>query len=184
MIILYIIVSIIIVALIWGIIIYNGLVSLKNQVAEAWSDIDVQFKRRHDLIPNLVETVKGYQKHESGIFTQVTELRNKAMATTIVAEKDQAEAQLSLGLGKLFALAENYPDLKASTNFLELQKTLADIEEQIQNARRYYNGVTRKYNTAIQAFPSNIIAQRFNFTPAEFLKLDAEEEKQVTKVAF
>ncbi|MCL5260986.1 MAG: LemA family protein [Gammaproteobacteria bacterium] len=184
MIILYGILAIIVVMLLLGVKIYNDMVRLKNQMQEAWSDIDVQYKRRFDLIPNLVETVKGYAKHENTIFTQVVELRNQANSTTSLIEKDKAEAGISLGLNKLFALAENYPDLKASANFIDLQKNLTDIEEQIQNARRYYNGVTRDYNTKIQSFPDSFVAGLFHFTQAEFLKLESDAEKQPTKVSF
>lgn len=184
MILIYSVVIIVILIILAGILIYNSLIRLKTQTEEAWSDIDVQLKRRYDLIPNLIETVKGYQKHESSTFEQITTLRAKAMQAATIAEKAKAEAELSLGLGKLFALAENYPDLKASANFMDLQKNLTDVEEQIQNARRYYNGITRDYNAKIQSFPSNIIAKFFNFNLREFFELENPQEKYVPKVAF
>ncbi len=182
---LYIILTIIVLLLLWAITIYNGLVRLKNQVLEAWSGIDVQLKRRYELIPNLVETVKGYQKHESDVFTTVAQLRTSAMQAQSVADKAQAESALSLGLGKLFAVAENYPELKASANFIDLQQNLSSLEDNIQNARRYYNGVTRDYNSKIQSFPDNIIANQFNFTARDFFQSDNEAaEKVAPKVSF
>lgn len=164
--------------------IYNNLIRSRNQVDEAWSDIDVQLKRRYDLIPNLLETVKGYKDYESSTLQKVTELRSAAMGAQSVEEKAKAESALSLGLGRLFAVAENYPDLKASTNFMDLQTNLSDIETQIQHARRYYNGTTRDYNTLIQSVPANIVANLFHFSKREYFMLDSDEEKQVPKINF
>ena len=169
---------------IFSMYIYNNLIRLKNQVDEAWSDIDVQLKRRYDLIPNLIESVKGYKEYEGSTLQNVTQLRQQAMAAQTVEEKGKAESALSLGLGKLFAVAENYPDLKANNSFMDLQRNLTDTENQIENARRYYNGTTREYNTKIQSVPDNIFASLFNFMPREFFALDNEAEKQVPKVAF
>jgi LemA protein len=167
-----------------GVAIYNGLISLRNQVDEAWSDIDVQLKRRYDLIPNLLETVKGYKEYENATFQKITELRQQAMSAHSVEERGKAEAALSLGLGKLFAVAENYPDLKANTSFMNLQTNLSDTENQIQNARRYYNGTTRVYNTKIQKVPDNFVASLFDFTKREYFSLDSELEKEVPKIVF
>lgn len=163
---------------------YNTLVRLKNQMKEAWSDIDVQLKRRHNLIPNLVETVKGYATHEQQAFESVTKARANALSAGSTQEKAQAEGALTGALKSLFAIAEAYPDLKANTNFLELQRELSDTENKIQASRRFYNGMVRDYNTAIETVPSNIIASTFHFTPAEFFQLDSEEEKQVPSVKF
>ena len=178
------IVIIIAALIIWAIFIYNGLIRLRNQVAEAWSDIDVQLKRRYDLIPNLLESVKGYKEYESGTLQKVTELRQQAMSAQSIADKGKAEAALSAGLLKVFAVVENYPDLKANQNFLDLQHNLSDIENNIQNARRYYNGTTREYNTKIQSFPDNIFANAFHFTSKEFFSVESEAEKQPPKIAF
>lgn len=176
------------VALILGLImfaigLYNGLVKLKVLVDEAWSGIDVQLKRRYDLIPNLVETVKGYAKHEKSTFEKVTELRSKAMSTTDVAEKSKIENQLSATLKTLFAVAENYPELKANDNFRDLQATLSEIETEIQGARRYYNGAVRDFNTKIMVFPNSLIAGMLGFKAREFFEADEEEKKNV-KVNF
>lgn len=170
--------------IIWAVIIYNSLISSRNQVAEAWSDIDVQLKRRYDLIPNLIESVKGYKEYESSTLQKVTELRQQAMSAQSVADKGKAETALSAGLMNIFAVAENYPALKANENFLDLQKNLSDIENQIQNARRYYNGTTREYNTKIQTFPNSIISSAFHFTTKELFSLEFEAEKQNPKVSF
>jgi len=167
-----------------AIYIYNKLIRMRNQVDEAWSDIDVQLKRRYDLIPNLLETVKGYKYYESSTLQKVTELRQQAMGAQSVEAKAKAESALSLGLGRLFAVAENYPDLKANTSFMDLQKNLSEIEDHIQNARRYYNGTARDYNTLIQSVPANIFANMFHFNKREYFLLDSEEEKQVPKVTF
>lgn len=168
----------------WAISIYNTLVRQRNQVKEGWSGIDVQLKRRHNLIPNLVDTVKAYATHESSVFTEVTELRNKIEQTDSIEEKGKLESALSLGLGKLIAIAENYPDLKANENFMQLQQELSNIEDQIQLARRYYNGMTRDYNTSIESFPQVIIANVFHFEPFDFFEIENEKERAVPKVDF
>lgn len=165
------------------VVIYNGLVQLRNRVSEAWSDIDVQLKRRYDLIPNLINTVKGYAAHESGVFEKVTEARAQAMQAGSAADKAQAENMLSQTLKSLFAVAEAYPDLKANTNFLELQRELSDTENKIQAARRFYNGNVLELNNKIDMFPSNIIAGMFSFSKREFFEV-ADGEKEPVKVAF
>jgi LemA protein len=162
---------------------YNGLIQLKNKVEEAWSDIDVQLKRRYDLIPNLVSTVKGYAKHEKGVFEEVTKARTAAMGAQTVAEHDQAENMLSGALKSLFAVAENYPDLKADKNFLDLQQQLATLEEEIQKSRRYYNGNVRDFNTKIQVFPNNLFASMLGFKNYDFFEAEAGEKENV-KVDF
>ncbi|MDD3005994.1 MAG: LemA family protein [Candidatus Pacebacteria bacterium] len=167
----------------WFIAIYNGLVKLKVRTDEAWSDIDVQLKRRYDLIPNLINTVKGYAAHESGVFERVTEARTKAMSAGTAAEKGQAENALSGTLKSLFAVAENYPELKANTNFLELQRELSDTENKIQASRRFYNGNVRDLNTKIQIFPDSIVAGILSITKREFFEIE-EGEKAVPKVEF
>jgi LemA protein len=167
----------------WGIGLYNGLITLKNIVDEAWSGISVQLKRRYDLIPNLVETVKGYAKHEKGTLEKITELRSSAMQTTSIEEKGQIENQLTGALKSLFAVAESYPDLKANQNFLDLQKQLSEVEDNIQNARRYYNGTVRDFNTKIQVFPNSLIANFLNFKAREFFEATEEEQKNI-KVDF
>lgn len=163
--------------------IYNGLVKLKVQADAAWSDIDVQLKRRYDLVPNLVETVKGYASHERGTLEAVIEARNRAMSTEGPAAKAQAEGELTSTLRSLFALAESYPQLRAAENFSQLQASLADIEDAIQNARRYYNAVVRDLNTKILQFPSNVIARAFNFHEREFFEMP-ETERSVPRVSF
>jgi len=169
----------IIVVLVACVAIFNRLVRLRNQVDESWSDIDVQLKRRYDLIPNLVETVKGYAAHEKDTFEQVTQARTQAIAATGVDQKAQAEGVLTGALKTLFAVAENYPQLKANENFLDLQKNLTDIENNIQLARRYYNAVVRDYNIAIQSFPSMIFASMFNFQKKDFFGIDQGERENV-----
>ena len=155
----------------WLVFTFNKLVRIRNQSRNAWADIDVQLKRRYDLIPNLVETIKGYAGHEKETFEAVVEARNRAMAAQGPAQKGPAEGQLGQALGSLFALAESYPELRAVDNFLQLQGTLSEIEEALQNARRYYNAVVRDLNTAIEQFPSNLVAGLFGFTPADFFVL-------------
>lgn len=166
---------------------YNGLIRLKNRVAEAWSDIDVQLKRRYDLIPNLVETVKAYAQHERETLENVIKARNEAMSmqnSSDIAGKLQAENNLSSTLKSIFALSENYPDLKANQNFLELQKELSDTENKIQAARRFYNGNVRDFNTKIQVFPSNIIAKMFGFANRSFFEIEEAAQKENVKVEF
>jgi LemA protein len=175
---------------VWAVLIYNRFVALVNRTAEAWSDIDVQLKRRYDLIPNLVETVKGYAAHERETFDAVTEARAKATQMTIDPSKvtpeqiqafESAQIGLEQALGKLLAVAENYPDLKANTNFLELQRELTDTENKIQAARRFYNGNVRDLNTALEQFPGNVIGNAFHFTKREFFELDADEKEAANK---
>jgi len=168
----------------WVISVYNRLVTLKNRVKEAWADIDVQLKRRYDLIPNLVETVKGYAAHERELFEKVTEARTKAMGAQTVKEKGEAENFLSSTLKSLFAVAENYPDLKASTNFLELQRELRDTEDKIQAARRFYNTNVRDLNIKIESFPANIIAETFHFGKIEFFEIEEAAAREPVKVQF
>ncbi len=165
------------------VLLYNSLVNLRNRVSEAWSDIDVQLKRRYDLIPNLISTVKGYAAHESGVFEKVTTARANAMQAGNAAEKAQAENMLSDTLKSLFAVAEAYPDLKANQNFLELQRELSDTENKIQASRRFYNGNVLSLNNKIDMFPSNIIASMFGFTKREFFEV-ADGEKAPVKVEF
>lgn len=164
---------------IWAIAIYNGLIKLKNRVDEAWSDIDVQLKRRYDLIPNLINTVKGYAAHEKAVFEKVTEARTRAMGAGTGAGKAEAENMLSGALKSLFAVAENYPDLKANQNFLELQRELTDTEDKIQAARRFYNGNVRDFNIKIEVFPNNIFASILNFTKREFFEIEGAEREPV-----
>lgn len=163
---------------------YNSLVRQKNRTQEAWSDIDVQLKRRHNLIPNIIETVKGYAAHERATLDSVTAARTQALAATTPAQHASAENTLSATLKSLFAVSEQYPDLKANTNFLELQRELSDTENKIQASRRFYNGVVRDYNTAIETVPSNMVASLFGFAKREFFELDNEQEKAVPEVKF
>ena len=163
---------------------YNGLVRLKVQCDNAWSDIDVQLKRRYDLIPNLVETVKGYASHEKGTLEGVVQARNAAMSSQGPAAKAETEGMLTQALRQVFALVEAYPQLRAVESFNQLQTTLNSIEDSIQNARRYYNAVVRDFNTKIAQFPSNIIANMFGFKPREFFEITAPAEREVPKVSF
>lgn len=180
---LYVIIVITAVIVIWLVGVYNGLIRLKNRTDEAWSDIDVQLKRRYDLIPNLIETVKGYATHEKDIFVEVTKARAAAMGATGVAAKEKAENMLSQTLKSLFAVAENYPQLRASENFAKLQDELSDTENKIQAARRFYNGNVRDFNTKIQVFPNNMVVQLLKFKAYEFFEAN-EEEKENIKVKF
>jgi LemA protein len=163
---------------------YNGLVRLKVQCDNAWADIDVQLKRRYDLIPNLVETVKGYASHEKGTLEGVVQARNAAMNSQGPAAKSETEGMLTQALRQVFALAEAYPQLRAVESFTQLQGTLNQLEDTIQNARRYYNAVVRDLNTKIQEFPSNIIAGMFNFKPRDFFEISAPAEREAPKVSF
>lgn len=178
-----ILIGAVVLVLLYGIGLYNSFVKLATRVEEAWSDIDVQLKRRYDLIPNLVNTVKGYAAHESGVFEKVTEARSKAMQAGSVADHGAAENMLSGALKSLFAIAEAYPDLKANTNFLELQRELSDTENKIQASRRFYNGTVMELNTKVDMFPSNIIAKAFSFAKREFFEIE-EGEKEPVKVEF
>jgi LemA protein len=188
MILIYIIIAVVVIALLWFIATYNGFITLRTRTEEAWADIDVQLKRRYDLIPNLIETVKGYAAHESGVFEAVTKARTAAMSAEQSgdpAKSAQAENMLSGTLKSLFAVSENYPDLKANTNFLELQRELSDTENKIQAARRFYNANVRDLNIKTETFPSNIIANMFSFTKKEFFDLEgAPEERENVKVSF
>ena len=170
----------------WAVAMYNRFVRLTNRSEEAWSDIDVQLKRRYDLIPNLVETVKGYVTHERGTLESVTEARTRAMNAQTVAEHAQAENMLTGALKSLFAVSESYPDLKANTNFVELQRELADTENKIQAARRFYNSVVQDLQNALESFPSNIIGNMFGFTSREFFQLGEGEAaaRQPVQVKF
>jgi len=176
------IVVLVLIALIIGM--YNGLVRLRVQCDNAWADIDVQLKRRYDLIPNVVETVKGYAAHERETLEGVVSARNRAMTAQGPAEKAGAETALTAALRQVFALAEAYPQLRAVESFTQLQQTLNQIEDTVQNARRYYNAVVRDFNTKIAQFPSNIIAGMFNFKPREFFEITAAAEREVPKVSF
>jgi LemA protein len=183
-IILLIILGAIVLIAIYAVAVFNGLVLSRNRTQEAWSDIDVQLKRRYDLIPNLVETVKGYASHESGTFEKVTQARNAAMAAQGVKEKAEAENALAGTLKTLFAVAEAYPELKASQNFMQLQMDLRDTEDKIQAARRFYNGNALDLKTKIETFPSNIIASTFGFKPSDFFELEDAAQKEAPKVNF
>ena len=180
----YILLGIIGLIVLWAIVTYNGLVRLKNLVKEGWSGIDVQLKRRHDLIPNLIETVKGYKGYEEKVLTEVTKLRAQSDATNDVKEKSQIESLLAGRIASILATAENYPDLKASESFVNLQKNLSDIEEQIQLARRYYNGTARELNTKVQSFPSMIIANICNFKSVDYFEITDNSERAVPQVKF
>jgi len=181
--ILYILIGVVVLVILWIIGVFNGFIRLRHRTNEAWSDIDVQLKRRYNLIPNLLETVKGYAKHEKGVFEKVTEARTKAMGAKGVEEKGQAENMLSNTLKTLFAVAENYPNLKANANFLELQRELSDTENKIQAARRFYNGNVRDLNIKVDHFPSRIVAGVFGFKKRDFFEI-GEGEKEVPKVKF
>ena len=173
---IYILVAAVAAVVFYVIVTYNLLVKLRVQVSQAWSDIDVQMKRRYNLIPNLVETVKGYMNHEAGTLEAVTRARNEAMSNNGAPhEQAESEKMLTGALKSLFALAESYPELKANTNFLDLQRQLAEVEDNIQAARRYYNGSVRDNNTKVDQFPSNLVARRFGFDKAEFFELDESE---------
>jgi len=182
--ILWVILAVVAVVILWIIAVFNGLVVLKNRAKEALSDIDVQTKRRYDLIPNLVETVKGYATHEKELFERVTQARTAAIDATGLSNKAEAENALSGTLKSLFAVAESYPDLKASTNFLELQRELTDTEDKIQAARRFYNTNVRDLNIKIESFPANLIASSFGFKQMELFQTTSEAEKQPVAVKF
>ena len=183
-IILWIIFGIIVFAVFWLIAVYNGLIKLRNRTDEAWSDINVQLKRRYDLIPNLMETVKGYMKHEEGVLTKVTEARAAAMGAKNIGDKAKAENMLSETLKSLFAVSESYPDLKASQNFLQLQDEISDTENKIQAARRFYNTQVRDFNTKIEVFPTNLIAGMLKFKSRDFFEIEDKKEKEVPQVKF
>lgn len=179
--IIYIVLGVVVLWIVWT---FNGLIRLKFRAKEAWSDIEVQLKRRYNLIPNVVETVKGYAKHERGVFERVTEARTRAMGAKDLHDKAGAENMLSNTLKTLFAVSENYPDLKANANFLDLQRELADTENKIQAARRFYNTMVRDMNTKVETFPPNVIARLFNFRKIEFFETKEELEREPVKVRF
>lgn len=178
--------AIIAAVLVYAVLVYNGLVKSRQMVEEAWSGIDVQLKRRADLIPNLIETVKGYAAHEKSTLEEVITLRNKAQAVPAgdVAGRAQAEGMLGQALGKLFALAEAYPDLKANQGFLDLQASLETLEGEIQMSRRYYNGAARDLNVKVESFPSNLVARNFGFTKASYFEITNEADRAVPSVKF
>lgn len=182
----WVILAIIVVAIGYGIFAYNNLVSNRQLTQEGWSGIDVQLKRRADLIPNLVETVKGYMGHERGTLEAVTNARTAAQAAAGGSPEQRAkpEGELSGALGRLFAVAEAYPDLKANTTFLELQAALQAVENDLQMARRYYNGTARNYNTAVQSFPSNVLANAFHFETVEYFEIETPADRAVPQVKF
>ena len=179
-----VLIVVVVLMVLWMIVMYNGLIRLRNQADEGFSDIDVQLKRRHNLIPNLVETVKGYAAHERGVFEQVTEARSRATAATGPEDQAQAENALSGALRQLFAVAENYPDLKASQNFMELQNQLTDTEDKIQAARRFYNMRVRDLNIKVQSVPSNMVARAVSIVEKEFFEIEDPAEREVPEVSF
>lgn len=168
----------------WIVLSYNSLVRVRNRVRESWADIDVQLKRRYDLIPNIVNAVKGYMSHEQGVFEKVTLARTQALGAQTKSEKAGAENMLSDTLKTLFAVAENYPELKANVNFLELQRELSDTENKLQAARRFYNNMVLDINTRIQVFPTNLIASLFRFKAEDFFQVDGEAERNPVAVNF
>lgn len=180
----YIILAILAVIVLWAIFAYNGFIRLINRAKEAWADIDVQLKRRYDLIPNLVNAVKGYASHEAKVLEEVTKARVSAMGAGNLKDKSEAENMLSGALKSLFAVAESYPDLKANQNFLELQKELSDTENKIQAARRFYNSNVRDLNTRVESFPAKIIAGIFKFTQMELFELKEEAAREPVAVKF
>ena len=177
---LWIIIGVIVLLIFWFIAVYNGLIRLRNQTNEAWSDIDVQLKRRHDLIPNLVESVKGYASHEKQLFENVTKARANAISAQGTAEKGKAENMLSGTLKSLFAVAENYPQLRASENFAKLQDELSDTENKIQASRRFYNGNVRDFNIKTEVFPNNLIVSMLGFKKFEFFQAEVTEKENVS----
>jgi LemA protein len=179
----WVIIGLIAVLFFWLVGVYNSLIRLRNRTDEAWSDIDVQLKRRYNLIPNLVETVKGYARHERELFEKVTKARTAAMGAQSVQEHGQAENMLAGALKSLFAVAENYPDLKANQNFLELQRELSDTENKIQAARRFYNGNVRDFNIKIEKFPNNLVANMLGFKKRDFFEVE-EAAREPVKVEF
>lgn len=181
---LVILLGLVVVVLAWVAGSYNGLVVLRNQLENAWAQIDVQLKRRHDLIPNLVETVKGYATHERETLEKVIQARNMAVSATSVGDKAQAEGVLTGALKSLFAVAEAYPDLKANTEFLRLQEELTSTENKVAFARQFYNDSVMTYNTSIEIFPKNLIATMFNFGRRDFFEIKAEDERAVPQVKF
>lgn len=172
------------VVLLWGVSTYNRFIRLRVRAEESWRDIDTQLKRRWDLIPNIVETVKGYATHEREVFERVTQARARAQAATTPKQQEAAEAQLRSAMLNLFAVAEAYPQLKANENFLQLQSSLGELEDAIQKSRRYYNAIVRDFNTALQVFPGSLVAGVFGFKPREFFALEDEAQREAPKVTF
>lgn len=170
------------VLVIWGIIIFNRFIRSRNLIREAWSGIDVQLRRRYDLVPAIVESVKGYSKHERSLFEEVARLRTRCIDATGTREQGEAEKELSNTIKSLFAVAEEYPDLKASRSFLNLQKNLMEIEDQIQLARRYYNGTVRNFNIMVESFPSMLVARSCGFTPADFFEIEYATEREAPEI--
>ena len=179
-----VIAAVLVLLIVFVIGIYNALIRLRNQVDNAWSQIDVQLKRRHDLIPNLVETAKGYMKHERGTFEAITQARSQAMGAKTVSEAAKAEGALGEALSKFMLVVENYPDLKANQNFLSVQEELTSTENKISFARQSYNDQVLFFNNKIQMFPSNIVAGAFNFGKRDFFEIEAAAEREVPKVSF
>ncbi len=179
---LYIILIALALIFLWVVYLYNNLIALKNHVDESWSDIDVQLKRRYDLIPNIVEAVRGYMRHEAQVLQKITEARTTAMGAKTLGEKAEAENILSQTLKSLFAVTENYPNLKASENFLQLQDELSDAENKIQAARRFYNSNVRDYNIKIQQFPNNLLAKTLRFGKQDYFEISAPTEREAPKV--
>ena len=176
-----IIIGLIVIFLLLAVVVYNSLIKARNRKDEAWSDIEVQLKRRYDLIPNLIKTVQGYAKHEKSVFEKVTKARTDALNAQSMEEHKVSENMLTDALKSVFAVAENYPDLKANENFLELQRELSDTENKIQAARRFFNSTVQDFNTKQQIFPQNMIASMFRFTPSEFFDIDEDERESVEK---
>ena len=180
----WIIIAIVVIALFYGVSVYNKLVRNRTMMEEGWSGIDIQLKKRHDLIPNLIETVKGYASHEKETLNQVIEARNSALKAEGISAQKTAEKQLNSALVNIFALGEAYPDLKANTNFIQLQEELANIESDIEKSRRYYNATVRENNIMIESFPSNIVANMGNFDMGEFFEIEDSGERDNPKVKF
>jgi LemA protein len=177
--IIYFLGAIVLILIIWILVSYNSLVRARNFVRNGWADIDVQLKKRYDLVPNLVAAVQGYAAHEKNIFTEVAEIRTQAMRATDLADRGAKEDQFGSAIKSLFAVAEDYPELKASENFMQLQGELTQVEDDIQSARQFYNAAVREFNTATSVVPKNIIAQMFHFVPAEYFQADASERNAV-----
>lgn len=166
------------------IVLYNGFVSKRNRLEEAFSGIDIILKKRFDLIPNLIEAVKGYMSHEKETFSSIVNLRNQALKTNNPDEKLKLDQQLNNAVGSVFALAESYPDLKANTNFLSLQSDLGEIETEVERSKRYYNGTVREYNIAVESFPGNLISGIFGFSKKDYLELEKDNQRELPKVQF
>ena len=181
---LYFLLAFPVVLLVWAVWVFNRLVRRRNLLREGWSGIDVQLRRRYNLIPNLVEVVKGYRAHEERVFTEVTAQRSRAEGASGARQQGEAERELSRGIGQLLAVAEAYPDLKAGANFLELQRQLAEVENEIQLARRYYNGAVRNFNILVESFPSTLVARAFGFPREEFFELELVTQREAPSVDF